>query len=240
MTIDNSCAVRCNFRNVQTVSDLCDMDDSNDASFDLAIDWATDDEADDCLERLRDCPPGTLELMCRVFRDSGREPYEAFSELFSWWGEGRFFYFDITTKTRSNMFSVGDRLEILTLTGTTPVEPLFRDVSVSTFKGLDARQRRVTGTIWWKFSLPDGGHLIDRFPFASLFKFEELEGGHRADTVFKHCTVKVGLDDSWTRVPVKVGRITWKEEWTLIAHLDVMGGPKLKGKIHEISWEYTN
>ncbi|KAJ3284099.1 hypothetical protein HK104_010105 [Borealophlyctis nickersoniae] len=242
MSIRNSRAVRCNFRNVATVSDFCDMDDtgSTASSFDVAVMWTTDG-IDESLERLRHCPPGTVELMCGVYRNGYRNKVEALADFFSWEGEGNHFYFDITTKTRSNMFSVGDRLKLLTLRGISPypMEPTSGYVDVSMFKGLDARQRGVTGTIWWKFTLPDGSHLIDRFPFASWFDFEELEVDTKAKTVFKHCTVKVGLDGSWTRVPVKVGRITW-QELDLSAHLDVTGGPKLKGKIHEISWEFLS
>ncbi|KAJ3278529.1 hypothetical protein HK104_002250 [Borealophlyctis nickersoniae] len=219
---------------------FCDIKDSDASSFDWAVTWMTDDDDDELLERLRDCPLGTLELMCRLFSDGNPEPVEALSDFFLWEGQRNGLYFNITTKTRSNMFSVGDRLKLLTLRGITR---LYMEATygayVSMFEGLDSRQRGVTGTIWWKFTPPDGGHLTDCFPFESLFEFEELQGDPGV-TVFKHCTVKVDLDGSWTRVPVKVDRITWREELDLTGHLDVTGGPKLKAKIHEISWEYKS
>ncbi|KAJ3279863.1 hypothetical protein HK104_001117 [Borealophlyctis nickersoniae] len=54
MTVDDASVVRCNFRNVETVSDFCKMDtfDGGNCSFEWVASLVADD-AEDCLDRLK-------------------------------------------------------------------------------------------------------------------------------------------------------------------------------------------
>ncbi|KAJ3289928.1 hypothetical protein HK104_007115, partial [Borealophlyctis nickersoniae] len=235
MSIWGSRAVGCNFRNVRTVADFFIMDNHYDP------DYVWEDYLgglccrEQCMQRLKICPPSTFELIVHVWREFEYEvdDYGPLSEFCEWQGEGGGFCFDITMKTPSNLFAVGDQLKLMRLSFEPPL--MYGDVFPPTrfIKGLDVRRRGVTGTIWWKLTCPDGRHFIDCFPFRNLFTFENFDRFPR--TVFKDCTVNVDLEESWTQLPVKVGQITWIEDDDHPAgRLDVLGGPVLKAKVHHI------